>query len=224
MSESLLAPVGAGEVRARLAEVRRRIARAGGDAQTVEVVAVTKGFAAAAVSAALEAGLGAVGENYAQELLAKAAALSPAEVSWHFLGAVQRRKIPHLAPVVACWQSLCRVEEGEAIARHAPGARVFVEVSLAELPGRRGVAIGEAPGLVERLQGLGLQVEGLMAVGPPGGPERARPGFRALSELRRQLGLSQLSAGMTDDLEVAVEEGTTMVRVGRALFGSRPMR
>jgi len=222
MSELLEPPVGVEQVRLHLAEVRRRITAAGGDPAQVEVVAVTKGFTVAAVSAALAAGLRAVGENYAQELLAKAAALSTAGVSWHFLGAVQRRKVPHLAPVVACWQSLCRVEEGEAVAKHAPGARAFVEVSLSDLPGRRGVPMDGAEPLVERLRGLGLQVEGLMAVGPPGGPEQARPGFRALSQLRRQLGLSQLSAGMTDDLEVAVQEGSTMVRVGRALFGPRP--
>ncbi len=206
----------------RLAEVRRRIAAAGGDPRSVEVVAVTKGFGAAAVRAALAVGLRSVGENYARELLAKAAEMGPAEVSWHFLGAVQRRKVARLAPVVACWQSVSRVEEGEAIAAHAPGATVLVEVALAQVAGRPGVALGEVPVLVERLRDLGLSVQGLMGLGPPGPPEAARPGFRALSELRLQLGLAQLSAGMSEDLEVAVAEGSTMVRVGRALFGERP--
>lgn len=215
------APVGVEELARRLAEVRRRIAGAGGDPESVHVVAVTKGFDVAAVRAALAVGLRSVGENYAQELLVKAAETGEGAVSWHFLGAVQRRKVARLAPVVAWWQSVSRVEEGEAIAAHAPGARVLVEVALADVPGRPGVALEQAPALVGRLRQLELAVEGLMAVGPPGPPEAARPGFRALSQLRRELGLAQLSAGMSDDLEVAVSEGSTMVRLGRALFGER---
>jgi uncharacterized pyridoxal phosphate-containing UPF0001 family protein len=215
-------PLSPREVAARLALVRGRIADAGGDPDAVAVVAVTKGFGPWAVRAALDSGLELVGENYAQELLAKAQALGDAPVSWHYLGAVQRRKVRSLAPVVRCWQSVCRLEEGEAIAAAAPGASVLVEVDFTGIAGRRGVPAPQVAALVERLSALELSVEGLMAVGPPGPPEGARAGFRALGRLREQLGLAQLSAGMSDDLEVAVSEGSTMVRVGRALFGARP--
>lgn len=212
------------EVGARLSEVRRRIAEAGGDPGVVSIVAVTKGFGPWAVRAALENGLGQVGENYAEELLAKADAVSDVPVSWHYLGAVQRRKVRSLAPVVSCWQSVCRVEEGQAIATRAPGASVLVEVDVTAIAGRRGVGPEEVPALVERLSELELAVDGLMVLGLPGPPEAARQAFRSVARLRSQLGLAQLSAGMSDDLDVAVSEGSTMVRVGRALFGPRPPR
>lgn len=214
--------LGADEVADRVADVRRRIATAGGDPTAVTIVAVTKGFGPWAVRAALGSGIDHVGENYAQELLDKAAAVDDLPVAWQYLGAVQRRKVRALAPVVRCWQSVFRIEEGEAIAARAPGASVLVEVDITPGAGRRGVRLRDAPALVERLGGLDLAVDGLMAVGPPGPPEGAREGFRALSRLRSALGLAQLSAGMSDDLEVAVSEGSTMVRVGRALFGPRP--
>jgi PLP dependent protein len=211
------------EVAGRLEEVRARIADAGGDPAAVEVVAVTKGFGPWAVRAALEAGLRSVGENYADELLDKAAAVGDAGVEWHYLGAVQRRKVRRLAPVVSCWQALSRPEEGLAVATAAPGAAVFVEVDITGLPGRPGIAPAEAPALVGALRELGLSVRGLMGVGPPGPADRARSAFRRLAEMAGELGLSEISAGMSEDLEIAVAEGSTMVRVGRALFGDRPL-
>lgn len=188
------------------------------------MVAVTKGFGPDAVTAAVAAGLADVGENYAQELVAKAAALPdlPRSVRWHFLGAVQRNKVPALAPVVACWDSVARLAEGEAIARRRPGAEVLVELDLSGAAGRNGCPPADAPALVAALSDLGLDVRGLMAVAPLGQP--ARPAFRAVRELADRLGLPERSMGMTGDLEDAVAEGSTMVRVGRALFGDRPPR
>ena len=211
------------EVTRRLAEVRRRIAVADGDPRRVDVVAVTKGFGPWAARAAVAAGLRSVGENYADELLDKAAALGDVPVEWHFLGAVQRRKVRRLAPVVSCWQTVARPEEGAAIAAASPGVAVFVEVDVTGIAGRPGVAAATAPALVKTLQDLGLVVRGLMGVGPPGSPDRARSAFRLLAQTAGDLGLSELSMGMTDDLEMAVAEGSTMVRVGRALFGDRPL-
>ena len=209
------------ELGARLAEVRRRVEAAGGDPGAVTVVAVTKGFGISAVEAALAAGIADIGENYADELLAKAGAVAAGAVRWHYLGAIQRNKVGRLAPVVSCWQSVWRVEEGRSILAHGP-APVFVEVALHQAAGRPGVAPDHVVALVGELRGLGLEVRGLMAVGPPGPPEAARPGFRALVRQARDLGLAEVSAGMSDDLEVAVSEGATMVRLGRALFGARP--
>jgi hypothetical protein len=215
---------------ARIDDVWRRVRASGRDPATVRLVAVTKGFDASAVSAALAAGVTDIGENYAAELLGKAASLTGASPNpgaagsprWHFLGAVQRRRVRDLAPVVGCWQTLARAVEGEAIAARAPGARVLVEVEMSGLPGRNGCPPAAVPGLVRTLEALDLDVGGLMVVAPPGSPEVAREAFRTTARLAADLGLEELSMGMTQDLEVALEEGATMVRVGRALFGPRP--
>jgi PLP dependent protein len=188
----------------------------------VSVVAVTKGQPPAAVVAARALGLLDVGENYAQELLAKIDALPPGPaVRWHFLGRVQRNKVPRLAPLVDCWQSLARLAEGQAIARRRPGARVLVELDTTDRPGRGGCPPDELPYLVEQLGRLELSLEGLMTVGPPdvAGAERA---FATLATWADRLGLSVRSMGMSDDLELAVAHGSTMVRIGRGLFGDRP--
>jgi hypothetical protein len=215
--------VGPEEFAERLASIRRRIAVAAPDPAAVTLVAVTKGFGLEAVRMACDAGLADVGENYADELVAKAAeADGPPELRWHFLGAIQRNKVARLAPWVWCWQGVARIEEGRAIARRAPGARVLVQVDVAGIPGRGGVEPGGVAALVDALRAEDLDVAGLMAVGPPGPPEDARAGFLVVGRLADDLGLPVRSMGMTDDLEVALEAGSTMVRVGRALFGPRP--
>jgi hypothetical protein len=213
----------ADEVADRVAELRRRIASAAPDPARVAIVAVTKGFGPEAVRAALATGISDIGENYASELIDKARALSPDEQPvWHVLGAVQRNKVARLAPVVSCWQSVSRREEGMAIARRRPGAAVLVQVDIAGQPGRLGQPPERVPELVAALRGNGLAVRGLMAVGLPGPPEGSRAGFRRVVELAEELDLPVRSLGMSDDLEVALAEGSTMVRVGRALFGDRP--
>ena len=217
----------AATVRDRLEALRDRIGAAGGEPDDVTVVAVAKGFGPEAVEAAVGAGLTDIGENYAQELLATFDAVAPgaaARCRWHFIGHVQRNKVRALAPVVHLWQTVDRVVTGQEIARRAPEAEVLVQVNVSGEQVKNGCRFDEAPLLVEALQDLGLDVCGVMAVGPAGPPEEARPGFRRLVALADRLGLRERSMGMTDDLEVAVQEGTTMVRVGRALFGPRPGR
>ena len=208
----------------RLAGVRDRIAATGRDPREVAVVAVTKGFGPDAVMAATAAGIGDVGENYAHELAAKWQASGGAVEGrrWHFLGRVQRNKVRAVAPAVHLWQGVDRASAGEEIARRAPGAAVLVQVRISDDDRRNGCQPDDVPGLVERLDGFGLRVRGLMVVGPGGPPEQARVGFRQLVALADRLGLPERSMGMSDDLDVAVEEGSTMVRVGRGLFGARP--
>lgn len=214
----------------RLVAVRARIAAAGRDPDAVRVLAVTKGFGPEAVQAAVGAGLDAVGENYAQELRAKADELDrldpevASRVVWHFIGQLQTNKVKLVADRVAVWHTLDRASALEAVARRAPGAVVLVQANLTDDPGRGGAALAEVPGLVSRGRALGLDVRGLMAVGPPGGPEAARPGFRAVVALADALGLPERSIGMSGDLEVAVQEGATLLRIGRDLFGPRPVR
>lgn len=212
-----------GAVIERVAAVRSRIESAGGEAVSVRLVAVTKGFGPEAVAAAVAAGVEDVGENYAQELVAKAADAPPG-ARWHFVGRLQSNKVRLVADVVALWQSVDRASLVPTLAARAPGAHVLVQVDVTGRPERGGCAPAEAADLVAALRGAGLVVEGLMAVGPGGPPEDARPGFRLLATLADELDVVERSMGMSGDLEVAVEEGATIVRIGRDLFGERPPR
>jgi hypothetical protein len=184
------------------------------------VLAVTKGFGPDAVAAAGAAGLHDVGENYAAELRDKAP--GPDATRWHFLGAVQRNKIPSLAPLVDVWQSVSRPEEGERIAAYRRGAAVMVQVDTTGLERRNGCAPSDVPALVASLSSVGLNVTGLMTVAPQG--EGAAAAFELVAHLADSLGLPERSMGMSDDLEAAVAAGSTMVRIGRGLFGDRPAR
>jgi PLP dependent protein len=157
-------------------------------------------------------------------LLAKAVA-APAErgaLRWHFLGAPQRNKMAGLAPVVTLWQAVDRAVVIDRLARVSPGAALLVQVNVVGDPGKAGCAPGDAPGLVEGARRAGLDVRGLMCVGPAGDPAGGRQCFARLAQLGRTLEIDELSMGMSDDFETAVAEGSTMVRLGRVLFGPRP--
>jgi uncharacterized pyridoxal phosphate-containing UPF0001 family protein len=122
------------------------------------------------------------------------------------------------------WQSVDRIAAVDALERHAaPGCAVLVQVNVAGAEQQGGCEPVEVPALVEAATAAGLHVAGLMAIGHAGEPAAARPGFRLLRRLVDDLGLAECSMGMTADLEVAVEEGSTMVRVGTAVFGPRPV-
>lgn len=206
-----------GDVASRLAEVRERIRAAGGDLDRVRIVAVTKTFGADAARAAVAAGVADCGESRAQELLAKAPEVEGAR--WHFVGRLQTNKVRQLAGVVSLWQSLDRPDVVDEVARRAPGARVLIQVNVSAEPQKGGCEPADTRLLVERARDAGLEVAGLMCVPAADAP---RDGFRRLRSLADDLGLEERSMGMTGDLEVAVEEGSTMVRVGNALFGPRP--
>ncbi|MEY2399885.1 MAG: dependent protein [Actinomycetota bacterium] len=210
------------QVQFNLARIHDRIAIAGADPDAITIVAVTKQQPAEAVDAALSLGLIDVGENRADALIDRAASHASRDTRWHYLGQVQRNKVRRVAPFVALWQSVDRAEVGAAIAARAPGAEVLVQVNLTDDPDRGGAAPDAVPALVRDLQSDGLNVRGLMAVGPLGGADAARPGFSAVVRQADELGLPVRSLGMSDDLEVAIACGSTMVRVGAALFGARP--
>jgi len=232
-------------IAARAATARDRIGGAGGDPGRVRIVAVTKGFGPEVVMAGFAAGLKEFGENYADELIAKWDTVGQA-ATWHFLGAVQRNKVGRLARFVDCWQAVARVVEGEAIKRHragtppgtaaggqargdgAPGGdrlgppSLLVEVDTTGQPGRGGCAPAEVPGVVAGLREIGCRVEGLMTVAPLGEARLRRAAFDQVARLGGELGLAELSMGMSADLEQAVAAGATMVRLGTCLFGPRP--
>jgi pyridoxal phosphate enzyme (YggS family) len=208
-----------------LVEVRERIAAAGGDPERITIVAVTKAFGVEAVEAALAVGAVHVGENYAQELVAKAEALpAGSEPVWHFIGGLQTNKVRSLAPHVALWETVDRPSLVTELAKRAPGARVLVQVNISAEENKGGCVPESTADLVAEARERGLDVAGLMGVAEAGDLDVARRQFALLRGLRDDLGLTELSMGMSADLEAAVAEGATIVRVGRALFGARPPR
>jgi len=216
------------DVAANLAAVRARIARAaeraGRDPGSVHLIAVSKTKPAALVRAALAAGATDFGENYVQEAVAKRAEVG-AGGRWHLIGHLQRNKAARAVETFDCIQTVDSAALGTALARHAAEQQrtihVLVEVRLGGEATKSGVDPEALPALLAELQSPALVVDGLMTVPPPGDPEAARPHFRTLRALGERAGLRELSMGMSDDFEVAIEEGATMVRVGRAIFGAR---
>jgi hypothetical protein len=216
-------------VRVRLSGIRARIAAAEPRGR-VEVVAVTKGHPVAAWRAATRAGCEGIGENYAQELLGKWAEVGGSVAPIHFVGAVQSNKVARLAPIVSVWHGLDRPSVIEAVARHRstaaagsdPPPRVFVQVNSTGEESKSGCAPGDAARLVSIAGDHGLEVVGLMTMGPTDGdPIRTRAAFTTVRALADELGLGECSMGMSDDFEIAVACGSTVVRLGTALFGPR---
>jgi uncharacterized pyridoxal phosphate-containing UPF0001 family protein len=208
------------EVTDRLETVRRRVDEIGGGADGVEIVAVTKGFPSGIVEVARAVGLVDLGENYAQELVGKAVGVTG--VRWHLLGTLQRRRTRSLAPFVAVWEAMDRPEAIDAVAEAQPHAAVYIQVNLTGDPAKHGCTPDAAGPLVARGRDTGLNVLGLMTVGPAGDRDGTRACFARLAGLAGELGVDGLSMGMSDDFEWAVEVGATSIRLGRALFGPRP--
>jgi len=211
----------------QFAEVRARVdaaARAAGrEPNDVGLVVVTKTVPVDVVREAIAEGATDLGENRAQELVAKAEALATgngAPIRWHLIGRLQRNKVRALAPHVSLWQSVDREELASDIARHAPGAAVLVQVNVAGEAQKGGCPPHAAPGLVDRCRAHGLTVRGLMTIPPAAGDPG--PVFRALRALTDELALPTCSMGMSGDFEQAIAAGATMVRVGTAVFGPRP--
>ena len=207
------------EVADRVAHVRSVISNAGGTA--VSLVAVTKSFGIDALRAASSAGCDAVGENYAQELLEKVTeGLPPIDV--HFIGALQSNKVRLLAGHVALWQSVDRESVVDELGRRSPGASILIQVDTTQEPSKGGVAPAQLDALRIRAESQGLIVKGLMTIGPTDGTQQeCEKSFGMLRQLVNDQGLSVCSMGMSADYSIAVACGSTMVRVGSGLFGSR---
>ena len=210
-----------GDLAERLQRVRRQIVDAGGS--DVEVLAVTKGHPATAVLAAREAGLTAIGENYAQELVSKFEALDVEDVAVHFIGQLQTNKVRHIVDLVDVYETVDRPALVVELAKRAPGARMLVQVNTTGEVSKGGCSPDHLEALVAQARSAGLAVEGLMTVGPTsGGAEASRSGFQLVRRLCDDLGLTTCSMGMSDDFVVAVQEGSTRLRLGSVLFGMRP--
>jgi pyridoxal phosphate enzyme (YggS family) len=218
-------------VAAGLEAVRRRIteacARAGRSATAVQLIAVSKLQPAEAIRAAYAAGQRVFGENYAQELRDKSAALADLPgLRWHAIGPLQTNKAKYVARSAHAFHALDRAEIARELSERRTGEPLpcFIEVNLGGEATKGGVAPEAVPDLLSQVREMtGLRVVGLMSLPPLGPtPEASRPYFRRLRELAVRLGLPELSIGSTADFEVAIEEGATWVRVGTAVFGERP--
>lgn len=211
-------------LRSEVAEVCRRAARA---PESVEVLAVSKLQPVLALREAYAAGVRAFGENYAQELRDKAAALADCPgIAWHAIGALQSNKAKYVARSAHAFHALDSAELARALAEKRTGAplAVYLEVNLAAEASKRGLAPEAVGPLLAQVRSLPqLSVVGLMCLPPYSDePEASRPYFAQLRALASAHGLSGLSMGTSQDYAVAVEEGATVVRVGTALFGPRP--
>lgn len=214
----------------RLQAVRDRIAaacaRAGRSPEEVTLVAVCKGFPPAAVREAVAAGGRHLGENRIQEAESKRAELSdlPPGVTWHMVGHLQTNKVKTAVHLFDIIHSVDSLHLAETISRRAQRpVPIFLEVNVSGDPGKYGINSEHLPAAYQSIAPLpNIEVLGLMTVAPlAADPEETRPVFRRLRRLGESLALPALSMGMTDDFEVAIEEGATHVRIGRAIFGER---
>lgn len=213
----------------RIAAARERIAatcaRAGRSPGDVTLIAVTKGVSPEAVREAVAAGVRDIGENRVQEAQTKRAALVDLSgVRWHMIGHVQTNKVKAVIGLFDTIHSVDSIHLAEEISRRAPTpVPVFLEVNVADEASKTGLALSDLPLAHEAISRLpNIDLRGLMTVAPiASSAEAVRPIFRRLATEARALGLRELSMGMTDDFETAIEEGATHVRLGRALFGER---
>ncbi|MFZ0660782.1 MAG: YggS family pyridoxal phosphate-dependent enzyme [Candidatus Binataceae bacterium] len=226
----------ASEIAQRLAAVRARIAdaarRSGRTPYEVTLVLASKTQPAEAIRAAYDAGARDFGENYVQEAATKLAELGKLEgARWHLIGHLQTNKAKLAVSIFDLFQSVDsgRLASVLAKAHPAPPVRALIEVNLGGEATKTGVAPDSVEGLIEAARDL-VEIAGLMTIPPPGaGPAASRGYFAQLRAMRDRLAahsglaLSELSMGMTDDFEAAIEEGATMVRVGRAVFGERTL-
>ena len=218
-----------------LDRIRHAALRADRAPDTIRLIAATKSVPVERVHEAWLAGVRHCGENRLQEALPKIEVFGPAEMTWHFIGTLQRRKVKSVVGRFETIHSVDGLALAEEIDRRAAEAnlrqRVLLEVNLGGEASKGGFAPDELPVVLPGLDGLShIEVRGLMAIPPPTATsEEARPFFRRLRELSRTLtglgfrniNMIELSMGMSQDYEVAIDEGATYVRIGTAIFGAR---
>jgi pyridoxal phosphate enzyme (YggS family) len=218
------------DIAANLRDVQGRIARACERSHRspgeITLVVVTKEVGVSAIRAAFDCGMRDFGENRVQEAEDKIAQLSDLkpDVTWHMVGHLQGNKARTAVELFDIIHSVDSIKLAEILSRRTEKAfPILLQVNVLGEATKSGFSVGEVATAVEEIKQLpNLKVMGLMTIAPlVSEPEEVRPVFRKLRELRDSLGLEHLSMGMTDDFEVAVEEGATMLRIGRAIFGDR---
>jgi PLP dependent protein len=212
----LITGLTAERVAANLERVQAEIADVGRDPGTIEILAATKYLPVGELPALAAGGVRLVGENRAQDLVAKAQA-HPGMFTWDFIGHLQSRKVAAVLPYVRYIESVASDSALEQLRRHAgPDTEVLVEVNVAREAGKSGVAPDDLAGFLERCP---VPVVGLMTMPPLArSPEESRPYFAALRELAEARGLRHLSMGTSQDYSVAVQEGATILRLGSTLY------
>jgi len=215
-------------VRARVDAAAQRVGR---DPREITLVGVTKDVGVEAAREAVTLGLADLGENRVQELKKKQEALSDLDVRWHMIGTLQRNKVSQVVAGVVLIHSVDSVSLGEMVGRRTQAKAATQDVLLEVNAGDEATKHGVPPaGVLDTAKELldvdGLRLCGLMTIAPQGDPSAARRAFRALRELRdaireRAPDVTELSMGMTEDFELAIEEGATIVRIGTAIFGAR---
>jgi len=218
------------DIERNLRGVERRITqaaqRAGRSPAEITIVVVTKGMPPQAIEAVFEAGVRHIGENRIQEAREKIARLSNLKPrpTWHMVGHLQTNKVKTAVEIFDIIHSVDSLRLAEAISNRVQGTfSVLLQVNISGEESKSSFSVAELPKAAEEVARLPrLEVKGLMTIAPlVSDPEEVRSIFRKLRELRDSLGVEHLSMGMSDDFEVAVEEGATMVRIGRAIFGER---
>jgi pyridoxal phosphate enzyme (YggS family) len=224
-------------IRDRLKNVLERMEKAakksGRSLNEITLVAVTKNFPSSVVREAYKLGLRNFGENRAQELKEKFEDLQDLPITWHFIGRIQTNKVKYFVPIASYVHSVWREEELKEIEKRASKIgktiKVFIEVNISGEETKAGVRPDEIEPLLEKAMGMKhIQVIGLMTMAPfVENPEEVRWIFRKLREIRDEIAkkypqVKELSMGMSNDFEVAIEEGATFVRIGTAIFGPRP--
>ena len=206
------------EIKERLEEINKII-----DAKAqnpVTLIGVTKGFTHEEVNIANKLGIKNFGENYAQELLTKNPLVDP-EISWHFIGQLQSNKIRKISHLVDVWHSVTSLKHAREIHKRNDQAQILLQISVMGPSNSKGFEIEELPDLIFQLRDENINVSGLMTMGVPGDMVATRFVFERLRKLADTFELSECSMGMSDDFEIALESGSSMIRIGSAIFGNR---
>jgi len=206
------------EIKERLEEINGII-----DAKAqnpVTLIGVTKGFTHEEVNIASELGIKNFGENYAQELLRKNPLVDP-EISWHYIGQLQSNKIRKISHLVDVWHSVTSLKLAREIHQRNDQAQILLQVSLMGPSNSKGFEVEQLPQLISDLRDMNIDVSGLMTMGVPGDMVATRVAFKKLRKLADTFELPECSMGMSDDFEIALESGASMIRVGSAIFGNR---
>ena len=206
------------EIKERLQEINKII-----DAKAqnpVTLIGVTKGFTHEEVNIASELGIKNFGENYAQELLTKNPLVDP-EISWHYIGQLQSNKIRKISHLVDVWHSVTSLKLAREIHKRNDQAQILLQVSLMGPSNSKGFEVEQLPQLISELRDMNIDISGLMTMGVPGDMVATRVVFKKLRKLADTFELPECSMGMSDDFEIALESGASMIRVGSAIFGNR---
>ena len=182
---------------------------------------VTKGFGAREVQAMLEVGLTKIGESYAQEILEKRKMITDNRIAWHMIVRVQRNKVRKLSETVDLWHSVDRKELITEISKYQKNSKILIQVSLNDRHKQGGCSPENVPDLIEFASDKGINVEGLMTIGVDQDIDATKNVFAELGKLSETMGLKEISMGMSNDFEIAIDYGATILRVGRSIFGER---